>query len=332
MVAATLAADADTTVHIDVKDKSGIEFRHGKELSGRYHIGPEVAKPYMWPLNAPNGKAVTRAWPMEPKSRSRRETRSSASEIALVLPRRRHSRRHRDQEEEQEGVKGVDFWDEAANHGRIVCVKVGEPVAEEESRQDHDAERMAFRRTTSRCWTRRGRFTLIDFGEAQLLRLRHRPARQRCARSRSATRRKARSACAWRETINEERGKGKLTNADGKHGEGEEQRRARGLLGSEVGLVRLFGAGGRQDGRRGDLRRSEEPVPTCWHSRGYGLMAANPFGRDKAGFPATKGNKDLVKLAKGEHLKLRYGVLLHDGDVKDGKVAEYYKKFVDWKE
>ena len=29
------------------------------------------------------------------------------------------------------------------------------------------------------------------------------------------------------------------------------------------------------------------PHPACWHSRGYGLMAANPFGR--AGFPAIKG-------------------------------------------
>ena len=70
------------------------------------------------------------------------------------------------------------------------------------------------------------------------------------------------------------------------------------------------------------------PIPTCWHSRGYGLMAANPFGRARSGFPAMKGKTELVKLAKGEHLKLRYGVLLHQGDVKEGKVADYYKEFV----
>jgi hypothetical protein len=57
-------------------------------------------------------------------------------------------------------------------------------------------------------------------------------------------------------------------------------------------------------------------------------MAANPFGRDKSGFPAVKGKTDLVKLAKGEHLKLRYGILLHDGDVKEGKTAECYEAFV----
>src|SRR5262249_4766685 len=71
----------------------------------------------------------------------------------------------------------------------------------------------------------------------------------------------------------------------------------------------------------------KNPLPTSWHSRGYGLMAANPFGRDRAGFPDTKGNKELVKLAKGDHLKLRYGVVLHQGDAAQAKVAEVYKQF-----
>jgi hypothetical protein len=70
------------------------------------------------------------------------------------------------------------------------------------------------------------------------------------------------------------------------------------------------------------------PSPACWHSRDYGLMAANPFGRRKAGFPAMKGRTDLVKLAKGEHLKLRYGLLLHPGDAKEGRVADYYQRFL----
>ena len=70
------------------------------------------------------------------------------------------------------------------------------------------------------------------------------------------------------------------------------------------------------------------PYPSCWHVRGYGLMAANPFGRNKSGFPAEKGKTDLVKLAKGQHLKLRFGILLHDGDVKEGKAAECYAAFV----
>ena len=57
-------------------------------------------------------------------------------------------------------------------------------------------------------------------------------------------------------------------------------------------------------------------------------MAANPFGRNHSGFPSQKGKTDLVKLPKGEHLKLRYGILVHPGDVQEGKVAEAFKKFV----
>ena len=57
-------------------------------------------------------------------------------------------------------------------------------------------------------------------------------------------------------------------------------------------------------------------------------MAANPFGRARSGFPAMKGKTDLVKLAKGDHLKLRYGMLLHPGDAKEGQVAEYFQRFV----
>ena len=40
-----------------------------------------------------------------------------------------------------------------------------------------------------------------------------------------------------------------------------------------------------------------------------------------------KGKKDLARMKKGEHLKLRYGVLLHAGDVQQGKVAEHYRTF-----
>ena len=58
-------------------------------------------------------------------------------------------------------------------------------------------------------------------------------------------------------------------------------------------------------------------------------MAANPFGREKhAKFPAMKGNNKLVELAKGEHLNLRYGMVLHTGDAEAGQVAAIYQRFV----
>lgn len=134
-------------------------------------------------------------------------------------------------------------------------------------------------------------------------------------------------------SINEEQGKGKLTNAEGKTGEGAKNNvKQEGCWGLKSAWCDYSGLVDNKAVGVAMFAAPTNTVASCWHSRGYGLMAANPFGREKAGFPAMKGNTDLVKLAKGEHLKLRFGVLLHDGDVKDGKVAEYYKKFADWKE
>jgi hypothetical protein len=69
------------------------------------------------------------------------------------------------------------------------------------------------------------------------------------------------------------------------------------------------------------------PHPALWHTRAYGLMAANPFGRDKSGYPAAKGKTDLVKLAKGEHLKLKYAIYTHTGDSVAGDVAKAFEEY-----
>src|SRR5262245_43763924 len=46
--------------------ESTLEFTIGDELVARYHKGPDVAKPYFWPLNAPGEIPITRGWPMQP--------------------------------------------------------------------------------------------------------------------------------------------------------------------------------------------------------------------------------------------------------------------------
>ena len=48
-----------------------------------------------------------------------------------------------------------------------------------------------------------------------------------------------------------------------------------------------------------------------FHARDYGLLVANPFGRQAF----TKGEPSQVVVKKGETLTMRYGVLIHDGDV-----------------
>ena len=65
--------------------------------------------------------------------------------------------------------------------------------------------------------------------------------------------------------------------------------------------------------------------PNRWHVRTYGLFAANPFGVSH--FLGNKEMTDGTRLKKGENLLFRYRVILHNGDEKDAKIAEHFKKY-----
>ncbi len=52
--------------------------------------------------------------------------------------------------------------------------------------------------------------------------------------------------------------------------------------------------------------------PSWFHARDYGLLEANPFGRQAFG----KGEKSSVEVKPGDKLRLRYGVLVHSGPEK----------------
>ena len=65
--------------------------------------------------------------------------------------------------------------------------------------------------------------------------------------------------------------------------------------------------------------------PTWWHARGYGLLAANPFGwREFYSDPEKDGS---WTVPQGKQLKFRYRVFIHHGDYKEAKVAEAYQNY-----
>ncbi|MCP4644784.1 MAG: hypothetical protein GY851_30360 [bacterium] len=53
--------------------------------------------------------------------------------------------------------------------------------------------------------------------------------------------------------------------------------------------------------------------PSWFHARDYGLLLANPFGRNAF----TGGEKSAIPVAQGERLILRFGILIHSGDPAD---------------
>ncbi len=311
-------------VDIKLTPDKNVVFYAGKELVGRYVIGPDVAKPYFWPLNAPGGvRTVTRAWPMvkglEGESTDHVHQKSAWFCHGDVIPEGIELKVKSKNKE----VKGVDFWSEEAGHGRIICTDVAAPnvdgnhgsvATKNEWRTADDVKVLDEARVIQ----------FHDFGGAWLIVLDIDLHATVCPLTFGDTKEGSmgiRINDAIREMRGKEKGAGKLENADGKVGEKEcwGQQSAwcdySGPIVDKVVGLAIF----------------DDPnnVPkACWHSRAYGLMAANPFGRKHAGFPAVKDKDELFKLAKGEHLKLRYGLYIHPGDAKDGKVAAAYERFM----
>jgi hypothetical protein len=65
--------------------------------------------------------------------------------------------------------------------------------------------------------------------------------------------------------------------------------------------------------------------PTYWHARGYGLFAANIFGR--SAFTNKKEPDGSVTLKPGEKMRFRYRVVIHPGTPADAKLDDLYKAY-----
>jgi hypothetical protein len=309
------AADPVPLGVVTTKDRAA--FFAGKDLVGTYNIGEDVAKPYFWPLHGPGGVLMTRGWPMVKATPDEKGDHPHQKSVWFchgdVIP------EGLEVKDKIKGVAGVDFWSETKGHGRIVCTSVERPTV--------TANRAMV--TTRNEWRTADGIKIMDetrtihlhvLGDAKLLVFDLDLHASVCPITFGDTK-EGSFGIRINEAIKEAKGKGKLENADGKVGEKE-------CWGQKSAWCDYSGP---LDGKVVGLAIFDDPgnkYPACWHARGYGLMAANPFGRAKSGFPAMKGNTDLVKLAKGEHLKLRYGLLIHPGDAKEGKVAEYFKEFV----
>lgn len=297
--------------------KDSLEFMSGDTLVTRYHTAG-FSKPIFYPLYAPNGAGLTRNWPIvkdvpgeamdHPHQKSAWFCHGDVIPEGIEL------------KDKIKGVVGVDFWSENKGHGVIKCVKVGEPMArgktavvktQNEWQMSDGTKIMDETRTIS----------FQDLGKARLIVLDIDLVASVCPITFGDTKEGA-MGIRINEQIRADKGKGTLQNAEGKTGE----KACWGFISNWTDYS------GPIDGKVAGLAvlaDPKNPYPSCWHIRGYGLNAANPFGRDKAKFPDVLGKKDLVKLAKGEHLKLRYGLVLHDGDATAGGVAQVYERFVE---
>jgi hypothetical protein len=316
LTASSLSA-ADVLIKVD-KDK--VDFLAGDKLVTTYQISPTYAKPILWPVYAPGDIKVTRDWPMVPLKEKESGSIDHIHQKSVwfcwgdVIP------EGLEVKDKIKGIKGVDFWSEAKGHGRIVCTEVGKPVV----------DKWKGHLVTSNEWrtadgkkimdeTRHLHF--YDFGKARLMVLDIRLDATVCPITFGDTKEGAMGVRVHDAIRADKNGKGKIQNAEGKINEKDCWGQISAwcdysgpIEGKTVGIAVLCDP--------------KNPHPSAWHTRGYGLHAANPFGRAGARFPALAGRSDLVRLAKGDSIHFRYGVLVHEGDTETGRVAEYFDRFV----
>lgn len=325
LVVPSLASADDVSA---VAGKDAIEFKAGPVVVAKYATGATVAKPYLYPLVAPNGVPVTRGWPMDDAPPMGTKDHVHQKSVWFchgdVIPEGVELKT----KSPNAGDKGIDFWSEVTNargkHGTIKCVKVGAPKVHaknhvsvethnewlspdgvkvmEEVRVIHFIDGPAGRLFAFEI-TLKATVCPITFGDTK--------EGSFGVRVRDELRMEMKKGVLG--------GEGVMTNADGKTGEKD-------IWGHHSGWVHYAG---KADGKEIGVAVFDHPnnPKAAWHARAYGLVAANPFGRARAGFPAVKGKDDLLKIAKGGEMKLKYAVYAHGGDAKAGKVAEAFAAF-----
>ncbi len=295
------AVSAQAEVTAEKTDQGVIVKIDGKPFTE--YLACSGTKPILWPVIGPTGKPVTRAWPMNSDNADERQDHPHQRSIWFT-----HG-----------NVNGIDFWDEnpkketrgTTKHLEFVTVESG-PQAKVVSRNAwlgpdgkkvlEDERRLTFGAEDGVRWidydiTLRATEGPVTFGDTKEGTMGVRtPASMK---------------------VDAKKG-GRIVNA-----EGLTDKEAWGKQSPWVDYV------GPVDGETVGIAFMNHPssfrFPTYWHVRTYGLFAANPFG--VGDFTQAEEGAGAYTLPAGESITLKYRLLFHKGDTKEGKVAEAYEAY-----
>ncbi|MFO0805701.1 MAG: PmoA family protein [Gemmataceae bacterium] len=321
LFAPSAARAADVAVE---KGKDTVDFKIDGKAVAKYQFAGTVqeeksdarkplAKPFLWPVLAPNGVPVTRAWPMD---RSGKEKTDHFHQKSVWFC-------HGDVIPEGIDLKGkhaVDFWSETPGHGRIVCTVLNAAnnrISSTNEWQTADGVRILDEERT---------ISLREVAGGRMFVFECKLAANTCNITFGDTKEGSfgvRVHDGWRLELPTG---GTVASSDGTSSTAPAKENLK-MWGR---FADWHDYSGTADGKTAGIAvfdHPSNPSRAAWHTRAYGLMAANPFGRAKSGFPALKDKTELVRLEKGKTLTFKYAVFVHDGDAKAGKVAEAYEAF-----
>jgi hypothetical protein len=290
-------------------------------------------KPSLFPIRTANGTLVTRGWPLEPRANERTD---HPHHVGLWF--------------NYGSVNGLDFWNNSGAIGPDRAPKMGtvlhKRVIEATSGKDKgdlnvemdwvDAKGTVLLKeithyvfqgdARSRAIERITRLTALKepvvFGESKEGVFGMRVTR---ALEQPSNIPEAFTDASGNETktkvVNNEGVTGEYVGSDGKRGDAVWGTRGpwtmlTGKIGSEAVTLAMFD------------HPSNPGFPTTWHARGYGLFAANNFGRQAFD---PKQPESTVTINPGESLTFRHRLLILNGTATPDRMNAEHRKFAEQK-
>ena len=290
------------------RDGNRIEVLIGGRPFTAYHFDPAVAKPYVSPLRSARGTVVTRGFPMT--SDIAGEDRDEPHQRAMYFA-------HGD-------INGFDFWGEAAfprwsDHAVSTFGRTAFRTLDE-IRGGAEGGRL---RATFDLVAPSGPIAeetqTFDFSGGDESRIIDCEFAIRASRGPLRMGDTKEGTFAIRVVKSLDSPPGAMLNAGGARGE-------KGIWGKRSEWVDYYGRVADEElgiavfDHPGNLR-----APTYWHARGYGLLAANPFGVRQ--FTRDRRQDGSYAIAAGSVLTLRYRVLIHHGDPMHAAIRDAYAQF-----
>jgi len=276
----------------------------GKPFTDFYIAGAEVTKPYLHPLRAASGTYVTRMWPMETVEG---EPQDHKHQRGLWFA---HAK-----------VNGLDFWNNEASYttphrGKIVLKKLGKVKSGKQ--QGSIAAEFEWTDLKGSVLLTEAR-TMTFYSDPKLRTIDFDIVLTAKTMVTFFDEKDGLFAYRIRPDLQEQKGSGKITNADGLETE-------KALWGKPSNWCDYSGE---IKGEKVGITIFDHPQnprhPVRWHARGYGLMAANPFGLSV--FTRDKSQKGDITIEPGQSLRFRYRVIIHPGDAKSAGIAALWEKY-----